>query len=78
MLLDCLALFARDRLPHLWLRGEGPLLRLLGPASVRYTDASEILKRCVGARIPEAIGRPDQIPALDQLLLKANSLIKGQ
>ena len=38
----------------------------------------EILKRRVGARPPDTVGRADEIPARNQLLLEASRLLAGQ
>jgi hypothetical protein len=38
----------------------------------------EILKRCVGARPPDSVGRADEIPARNQLLLEMSRLLAGQ
>jgi len=52
---------------------------LLRPAIVRIKPLGtpKILKRRVGARPPDTVGRAEEIPALKQLLLEASSLLAG-
>ena len=54
--------------------------RLLRPAIVRPKPRGtpKVLKRRVGARPPDTVGRAEQIPALDQQLLKASRFLTGQ
>ena len=61
------------------LRAKGRVC-LLRPAIVRLKPLGtpKILKRRVGARPPDTVGRAEQIPARDQLLLKASRLLTGQ